>query len=142
MREILFRGKRVDNDEWTEGYLFKIWDRTYLLWGMTGDVPNMVEVKPQTVGQYTGLTDKNGKNIFEDDIVCLVYGDKMLSTGDVQFDYGVFGVEWTTFKKNKGMVGGFGQLHNLRRFDDGLADRIKVIGNIYDNPKLLEVEND
>lgn len=142
MREILFRGKRVDNEAWTEGYLFKIWDRTYLLWGMTGDVPNMVEVKPETVGQYTGLTDKNGKKIFEGDIVCLVYGDKMLSTGDVQFDYGVFGVEWTTFKKNKGMVGGFGQLHNLRRFDDGLADRIKVIGNIYDNPKLLEVEND
>lgn len=141
-REILFRGKRVDNDEWAEGYFFKIWNRTYLLWGMTGDVPNMVEVKPETVGQYTGLTDKNGKKIFEGDIVCLDYNNKMLSTGDVQFDYGVFGVEWTSFKKNKGMVGGFGQLHNLRRFDDGLADRIKVIGNIYDNPELLEVEND
>lgn len=142
MRQILFRGKRVDSDEWIEGYLFKIWDRTYLLWGMTGDVSNMVEVKPETVGQYTGLTDKNGKKIFEGDIVCLVYGDKILSRGDVQFDYGVFGVEWTGFKKSKGMVGGFGQLHNLRRFDDGLADRIKVIGNIYDNPELLEVKND
>lgn len=141
-REILFHGKRVGNDEWAEGYLFKTWNRTYLLWGMTGDVPNMVEVKPETVGQYTGLTDKNGKKIFEGDIVCLVYDDKMLSTGDVQFDYGVFGIEWTGFKKNKRMVGGFGQLHNLRRFDDGLADRIKVIGNIYDNPELLEVEND
>ena len=138
-REIIFRGKRVDNDEWIEGYLFKIWDRTFILWGMTGDVPNMVEVKPETVGQYTGLEDCYGKKIFEGDIVGLDYNDKMLSNGDVQFDYGVFGVEWTGFKKNNGMVGGFGQLHNLRRLDDGLADRIKVIGNIFDNK---EKQND
>lgn len=58
-REILFCGKRVDNDEWTEGYLFKIWNRAFLLWGTTNGVPNMIEVKPETVGQYTGLTDKN-----------------------------------------------------------------------------------
>lgn len=65
MREILFRGKRIDNSEWTEGYLFKIWNRTFLLWGTTNDVPNMVEVIPETVSQFTGLTDKNGKKIFE-----------------------------------------------------------------------------
>ena len=121
-REMLFRGKQVDNGEWTEGYLFKIWNRTFLLWGMTGDVPNMVEVIPETVSQFTGLTDKNGKKIFEGDIVESPNGTQGF-------------IEWQNaecaFLVNIG--------DDWQTMDDCPYE---VIGNIYDNPELLEVEND
>lgn len=59
----LSRGKRIDNGEWVEGYLYGIWERRYILWGMTNDIPNMVEVDPETVCQCTAMPDKNGKLI-------------------------------------------------------------------------------
>ena len=114
MKEILFRGKRVDNGEWTEGYFFKSWDKVFLLWGMTGDCPNMEEVVPETVGQFTGLCDKNGKKIFEGDIMqlcsacypCLVYWD---------------GRSWAWKQNGK------------RREIDLTREKMEIIGNIYDN---------
>lgn len=128
-KEILFRGKRIDNDEWTEGYLFKSWNRTFLLWGMTGDVPNMVEVKHETVGQYTGLTDKNGKKIFEGDIVKfshLVFNESRI--GVISYEMNVTGFVLSH-------KGGYSWIVYPNEF-------YEVIGNIYDNPELLEVEND
>lgn len=114
MKEILFRGKRVDNGEWTEGYFFKSWDKVFLLWGMTGDCPNMEEVVPETAGQFTGLCDKNGKKIFEGDIMqlcsacypCLVYWD---------------GRSWAWKQNGK------------RREIDLTREKMEIIGNIYDN---------
>ena len=64
MREIKFRGKRIDNGEWIYGYYFKSWEKAYILWGTTNDIPNKIEVIPETVGQFTGLKDKNGVEIY------------------------------------------------------------------------------
>lgn len=153
MREILFRGKRVDNGEWTEGYLFKQWNRTFLLWGMTGDIPNMTEVIPETIGQYTGLTDKNGKKIFEGDIVmysdeeCYYPGEYTEFMGVIVFEKGAFGIgcreelpiDLDYWCDNDNFVSLWELYWNLNCTQDELP-MLEVIGNIYDNPELLEVE--
>ena len=126
MREILFRGKRTDNGTWAYGYLFCIWERTYLCWGTTNDVPNMKEVIPETVGQYTGLTDKNGVRIFEGDIVSLVKHDSLI--------YKVVYVPCRYELVNSKGV-------NCFVLDIYKSENIEVIGNIYDNPELLGGEN-
>lgn len=127
MREILFRGKRIDNDEWTEGYLFKQWNRTFLLWGMTGDIPNMIEVIPETVGQYTGLTDKNSKKIFEGDIVktTSVIGKNIY---EVCFSEARRG--WFPFACGDGC--------GCCEDEVECPEYVEIIGNIYDNKEILE----
>lgn len=65
----LFKAKRIDNGEWVQGYLYGIWEKRYILWGMTNDVPDMIEVDPSTICQCTGLKDKNGNLIWENDVV-------------------------------------------------------------------------
>ena len=130
-REILFRGKQVDNGEWTEGYLFKQWNRTFLLWGMTGDIPNMTEVIPETVGQFTGLTDKNGKKIFEGDIV--EFTDKYTrKKGRAEIVFEDF--KW----KYSGCYYGGNPIVWLCISDGSIE--FEIIGDIHDNPELLEVE--
>lgn len=123
-REILFRGKRVDNGKWIYGDLFHRNDE--LLINNYSQGFNLAII-PSTVGQYTGLTDKNGKKIFEGDI---------LSTGNPDDYYGI--VEWD--EKNPGLAVSFGGL--FEGFEELIfIDKVEleIIGNIYDNPELLEV---
>ena len=130
MRESLFRGKRVDNGDWTYGYLFVCWDGCYILWGMSGDNPIKEEVVPETVGEYTGLTDKNGKKIFEGDIIAPAVLSNVPPC-EVMFDVaeGQFVVK-DACGDFHGILASFGRI-----FDN----RYTVVGNKWDNPELLEV---
>ena len=136
MREILFRGKRTDNGTWAYGYLFCIWERTYLCWGTTNDVPNMKEVIPETIGQYTGLTDRNGKKIFEGDIVNVIYtsslGEEFTQITTVRYDETeccFYPMRWEEYCVNCD-------------YSTEIIEII-VISNIHDSPKLLgEEENE
>ena len=128
MREILFRGKRIDNGEWVDGCLAAYdlicpnypEDTSNAMGDYYGQTPyvGFVEVDPETVCQFTGLTDKNGKRIFEGDILTLRTGIPHVA----RFEDGAF------FFENTGIPIRF-------------ANKFTVIGNIHDNPDLLEDSN-
>ena len=132
MREILFRGKRRDNGEWETGSLVIIRDgcsdkEVFIADKMTG---YHTPVIPETVGQYTGLTDKNGRKIFEGDII----------KGKVH--------EVNGYRVRRGVVEyhGVGFIMNLEPnswYDQkNIPFDCEIIGNIYDNPELLKGGND
>ena len=130
MREILFRGKRKDNGNWILGSLLNFRENTYIIphnseycyddtEKLAFDV-EYFEVSFETVGQYTGLTDKNGKKIFEGDI--LIWGFEIYIITYIE-EYGQF-------------LGTNGEA----KYGLTPADESEVIGNIHDNPELLKGE--
>lgn len=127
MREILFRGKRVDNGEWVYGYFVKmLWE--YIIIPLE-DENTVYPVVPETVGQYTGLKDKNGTKIFEGDIVERTYYTlpeerKVMAEVAYEEESAAF-VLYSFGTEKKGICG-------------EICDTNKVIGNIYDNPEMLE----
>ena len=134
MREILFRGKRSDNGEWVDGNLF-IPDKedtpTQICIG-TNIIRITFDVVPETVGQFTGLTDKNGKKIFEGDICRFREWSKgdMCWIGKVHYEYQQFVISGD---KNKECESPFTLV--MSRF---IPENIEIIGNIHDNPELLK----
>ena len=119
MREILFRGKRIGNGEWITGYLV---DSHFI-----GNWLLCEPVIPETVGQYTGLTDKNGKKIYEGDIVTGLFSFGMEIKSVVVFQDGAFGLRWSR-----------GGAEQFSAFTSICNVEFEVIGNIHDNPELLE----
>ena len=117
-REILFRGKRVDSSEWFEGSYWlsrsAVRETTYI----TDGYGNLFCVIPETVGQYTGLTDKNGVKIFEGDIL--------------KFRSGIYSVEWDN--EHSKFLQRDGQFS--RELHIWIA-KSEIVGNIHDNPELL-----
>ena len=124
MRDIKCRGLRVDNKEFVHGWYFESFTGIAYIIVMHDHIlgiTEMYEVVKETVGQFTGLLDKNGKDVYEGDIVR--YGNEFdFLDCEVEFEFGCFCV---------------GRL-NLK--DTNLFDSI-VIGNIHANPELLESPN-
>ena len=133
MREILFRGKRTDNGEWVQGDLLldKDLEQAQIVWFDYKSTEDGVErygdgaiVIPETVGQFTGLTDKNDKKIFEWDIV--KRGDRIWI---IEYDVKCAQFVMKTFTERG--------VFFIRPFDLIPSEWCEVIGNKFDNPELL-----
>lgn len=145
MREILFRGKRIDTGEWVEGSLLIAID--YLTDKLLhiiasnptafphSEVSGCDSVDPNTVGQYAGLKDKNGKRIFEGDI-CRVCLDPEICISRIQNDQRIAAF---VMRHNENECSTFLDMWFAKR---RVGDRvwIEVIGNVHDNPELVNAE--
>ena len=159
-REILFRGKRVDNGEWVEGYLFDNGfveaERKYFIgylviekykgnacdeWDITGI--DFCEVDPDTICQYTGRTDKNRKKIFKGDIL-RGFQYPFCHDGECNYYAEIIFANCSfmtyTHKNPSSCVRGISD-GNTELMECWVSEDWEIIGNIFDNFELLEEEN-
>jgi uncharacterized phage protein (TIGR01671 family) len=150
MREILFRGKTKDNGEWVEGFYSKAKDylsekEIHVIFPLDltlyphSEFSSYEEIIPETIGQYTGLTDKNGKKIFEGDVIKYKEVHKFDDVDDIP------SLEPENIEEKIGVIkyenGKFAPIPELHYCDDywyayGYIN-FEVVGNIHDNPELL-----
>lgn len=148
MREILFRGKLTHKDEWVDGDLVQDILENQVIASISG-----YSVEAETVGQYTGLTDKNGKSIFEGDIV-KAFG----MIGEIVQECGAFGIQImpcidydlleceipygnnANFCFNDNFISLWELWWNYQQDDEPL-EVVEVVGNIHDSPELLKPAN-
>lgn len=142
-REIIFRGKIIDNSGWAYGSLVVEVDKNYIALNINDNIKRddydvyMVEVIPRTVGQYVGLYDKNGKAIWEGDIVKITEKEKISKHKVISMKPIIADIEWSEEYLTYTLI-----TTSVKDAFESLTDYldecdIEVIGNIYDNPELL-----
>lgn len=130
-RTIKFRGKRIDNGEWVYGSLVVEENKYYIVLSINDNIKRddydvyMLEVIPETIGQFTGLHDKNGKEIYEGDIVKIKYRNEDI--GKVIYEHNAFLIDVTNMNRFYGRV-------------DFVNNFMEIMSNKYDNPELLRGE--
>ena len=153
MREILFKAKRIKDGKWIEGYLFDNGfdgkEKKYFIggliiekyngtacdeWDITGIA--FCEIDPETICQFTGLCDKYGNKIWENDIV------KTVSDIYAQVKFGLYTTEFALEECNQGFYVDFSDETYLRHELGYWNNKVEVRGNIFDNPELLQEESD
>ena len=151
--EILFRGKSVNSGEWVYGDLVRIPNGDSFEYYIISDFDDMdgiydvgkyaIKVIPETVSEFCGLTDKNGKKIFEGDIIQFGEDEEydwefnigVVKFGEGTFDSGIYVYTGFFYEDRKGNID-----HNTLYDWEEDWERCKVIGNIHDNPELLNKE--
>lgn len=146
-REILFRGKRLDNGEWVYGFYSNAKGENGRFHYIQ-DENSFVKVDPSTVGQYTGITDKNDKKIFEGDIVAFTFHSDLAEHArleerpEITENHVILFHDVRFWMKRIVVPDSLtAQLYGRRTVLESLwKHRVEVIGNIHDNPELLKGE--